>query len=401
MLSGTYTVTASALGYAPSSVGGVTLANGQTVTQNFSLYPVCTVFSDTVEAGNLGWSAQSPWAMTTESSHSATHSWTDSPGGNYGNNTNVALTSPILDLSGYSGVSLTFWQQYDFEATYDFGYVEYSTDGGSTWNGAAAYSGTQFGWVQVSFSLPALDNKANARLRFRLQSDVSSVRTGWHVDDIVLSGGGPGCVSASLPIAGFSASAPAVAGRPVSFNNLTSGSEPLSYLWNFGDSLGSSSLRDPSYSYANAGSYTVTLTATNPLGSDSAAHTVEVLPCVELTSASLAQSTPAPLYRGNPAQFSAGLLPAGATRPYTYTVSYGDGSAPLTAASSADPLALSHTYNVTGTYTLDFSAWSCSPAGAVSASLPVTVTARHGMTLLPAILSGSADPGRLIPTPCV
>src|SRR5690606_20315650 len=38
-------------------------------------------FYDDVEDGNIGWTAQSPWAITAEDSHSTSHSWTDSPGG--------------------------------------------------------------------------------------------------------------------------------------------------------------------------------------------------------------------------------------------------------------------------------------------------------------------------------
>ena len=85
------------------------------------LSPICTIFTDNVENGNQGWTAQSPWAMTTESSHSATHSWTESPGGNYGNNRNISLTSQTFNLSGYTGVSLDFWHTYDTEPDWDFG----------------------------------------------------------------------------------------------------------------------------------------------------------------------------------------------------------------------------------------------------------------------------------------
>jgi hypothetical protein len=38
----------------------------------------------------------------------------------------------------------------------------------------------------VTLSLAALDNAAQARFRFRITTDVSVQRDGWHVDDIEL-----------------------------------------------------------------------------------------------------------------------------------------------------------------------------------------------------------------------
>ncbi|NUM48219.1 MAG: hypothetical protein HUU38_26230, partial [Anaerolineales bacterium] len=134
VLSDTYDLTAAPVSplYGPSTVANVTAQNYQTIEQDFLLYPYCTAFSDNVEGGNLGWTAQTPWAITTESAHTPTHSWTDSPGGNYTNNRNITLTSPIIDLSGTQGVTLNFWQICDTEAGYDFCTVEVSTNG-TTW----------------------------------------------------------------------------------------------------------------------------------------------------------------------------------------------------------------------------------------------------------------------------
>ena len=54
----------------------------------------------------------------------------------------------------------------------------------------------------------------------------------------------------------------------VNFNNLTTllpGTGPITWLWNFGDSF-TSTLASPMHIYAAGGTYTVTLTATNPAG---------------------------------------------------------------------------------------------------------------------------------------
>jgi PKD repeat protein len=57
----------------------------------------------------------------------------------------------------------------------------------------------------------------------------------------------------------------------VQFTDLSSG-EPTSWLWDFGDGS-SSALQNPSYEYTTAGTYTVSLTATNAYGSDTETRT--------------------------------------------------------------------------------------------------------------------------------
>ncbi len=276
VVSGTYDVRAVAPGHAPSTAPGVVAHDYQTVTQDFLLYPICEVFADDVEGGNLGWTAQSPWAITTEASHSPTHSWTDSPGGNYGNNLDISLTSPLLDLSDYTGVTLSFWHIYDLEDGYDYGYVEYSADGGMYWSTAASYNGeNQTVWAQETLPLPALDGQANARVRFRLDTDSYVTRDGWHLDDIVVYGGGPACTA---PIPDFDSNSPVVLGSPVTFTNRTVGAQPMICEWDFGDGVGRSMEGDPSYTYVNTGTFTVTLVATNSLGSGGVGHPVNILP---------------------------------------------------------------------------------------------------------------------------
>ncbi|HUM71163.1 MAG TPA: PKD domain-containing protein, partial [Chloroflexota bacterium] len=249
--------------------------NSQTVIQDFQLYPYCDVFSDDVESGINGWTAQSPWAITTEASHSPTHSWTDSPGGNYANNRNVSITSPVIDLTGYENIILTYWQICDTETGYDYCRVEVSGDGGANWNEIASFDGPHSQWEEITLNASMLDNQANARIRFRFTSDVTVVADGWHVDDIRLRAAGPACVDYVAPHANFTTSSPDVLGEATQFANASTGSE-LTFTWDFGDGSGSTAA-NPSHTYAAVGSYTVTLTATNNLGSDVATAVVEIL----------------------------------------------------------------------------------------------------------------------------
>jgi PKD repeat protein len=71
------------------------------------------------------------------------------------------------------------------------------------------------------------------------------------------------------PVADFSGS-PLSGGAPlnVSFTDLSTGS-PTSWSWDFGDGIGTSTAQNPSYTYSNAGTYSVTLTVSNSYGSDS------------------------------------------------------------------------------------------------------------------------------------
>ncbi len=195
---GTYDLTASAPGYASQTVAGVVAVDTQVTTTDFDLPYLLSRFADDGEHGNLGWTAQTPWALSTEAAQSPTHAWSDSPGGNYGNSVNTALTSPLWDLTGLQNVTLAFAQIYDLETGYDYGHVEISTNGGSSWSEVLSVNGDghESAWEQVTLALPTLAGSAQAKLRFRLTSDSSEVRNGWHLDDIRLQATSPNLIFA-------------------------------------------------------------------------------------------------------------------------------------------------------------------------------------------------------------
>ncbi|NNF15244.1 MAG: hypothetical protein HKN70_00785 [Gammaproteobacteria bacterium] len=194
---GEYSVTATPVdtGFGPATVDAVTAADGTITTVDFNLFPFCDVFADDVEDGSVGWTTTGSWARTEETSFSPTFSWTDSPGGNYGNNQNVTLTSPGIDLSGVTAAELNFAQICDTEANYDFCIIEVSGDG-STWSEIARYdlrSGTT--WNTRTLDVSQLAGSANARIRFRLDTDFSVLEDGWHIDDISIRTSGAQCVT--------------------------------------------------------------------------------------------------------------------------------------------------------------------------------------------------------------
>jgi len=145
------------------------------------------LFEDHMEHGGGNWTPVTPWALITAQYHSPTHSWTDSPDGNYANNRNVSLaTAQPLVLSGFGRPVLQFQTCYDLENGYDYGYVEVSADGGATWTDVAAYTGQTVHWSGKMVDLGAMGDAAALRVRFRLNTDAGGTADGWYIDNVAI-----------------------------------------------------------------------------------------------------------------------------------------------------------------------------------------------------------------------
>ncbi len=162
-------------------------SDGSIVLYEWNFGDDSPVFSDDMESGTSQWIADSPWGQITTDSHSPATAWTDSPDGNYANNTDVSLTTTSLDLSGVSSATLHFWHHYNTEFGDDIGYVEISTDGGTNWIELASYSGTLSDWTGVQLDLSDYLPNADVRIRFRLTSDYNYTYDGWYLDDVSIS----------------------------------------------------------------------------------------------------------------------------------------------------------------------------------------------------------------------
>ena len=191
---GPVTVDVSASGFVAASIQVPAVAAGQDHTLDVSLLPECASFEDDADNGNAaGWSVQSPWATAAVTGASGM-AWTDSPGGNYANNVNTSLTSPVIDLAG-GDVRLDFRHRCVTESSYDFGRVEVQFDGGA-WTELLRCDGNN-PWQDTSLPVPVPANAATLRFRFRLTSDVSQRFDGWSIDDIRLTDSGNTCGLAS------------------------------------------------------------------------------------------------------------------------------------------------------------------------------------------------------------
>lgn len=231
-----------------------------TTLNDLLVIPVVTVtgtyfenFEDTApETGGFGWygilaqgSGQNDWVRGTPAkthianAYSGTKCFVTKISEPYSNNSESALHSPSFDMTATQGlVRLEFYHNFLLEALWDGGWVEYSVDGGFTWNVAdhALGSGPTFNtamstgwynanidsqvvvgappppmfgdstdlyagnvgfWIKSTTMLP-IGGYADARLRFRMSADANLNFDGWAIDDITLKIGASGTVSVPL-----------------------------------------------------------------------------------------------------------------------------------------------------------------------------------------------------------
>jgi carboxypeptidase T len=248
----------------------------------------------------------------------------------------------------------------------------------------ARYSIDAPSWITGTLTYPmsASDGSFSGKTEnIQATLDTSGLTNGRHTifvesQDMDGNWGVPGAIFldivASAPEAEFASNSPVLMGEPVNFDNQTSGSNPRTYAWDFGDGLGTSSLQDPIYVYASVGTFTVTLVATNTLGVDNITHTVTVEP-VAIASVDLTRVTLSPITRGEMVDFSADLFPEGIGAPYSYTINLGDGTLITGTSAIDDPLLFSHVYNHAGLFTLEIQVLNSSMAVPVTDTLTVKV----------------------------
>ena len=146
------------------------------------------------------------------------------------------------------------------------------------------------------------------------------------------------------PTADFSAN-PTSGNAPlaVSFTDSSTGN-PTSWSWDFGDGT-SSTAQNPNHTYTSAGTYTVSLTATNAQGSDTKTMTDYVN--VTLPTSPTADFSANPTSGSTPLAVS--FTDSSSGNPTDWSWDFGDGST----STAQNP---SHTYTSAGTYTVSLTA---------------------------------------------
>ncbi|NOT50737.1 MAG: S8 family serine peptidase [Chitinophagaceae bacterium] len=151
------------------------------------------------------WQYGAPNSPKVRRAASGTKAWKTNLTGYYGDGELSYLYSPCFDLSGMTTPTLSFSLALDMEDcgadTCDIAWVDYSNDGGSTWNRLGAFGqGTNWynknyinnnvwsqqdytRWHVATTALPT-SNNSNIRFRFAINSDGSVRKDGMGVDDI-------------------------------------------------------------------------------------------------------------------------------------------------------------------------------------------------------------------------
>lgn len=221
----------------------------------------------------------------------------------------------------------------------------------------------------ISLPMTAVDGTFNSSVEaVEATVDLSGLAAGRHTlfvrgED---AGGHWGPVSAAfltvtvqMPEAGFISSSPDLVGETTVFTNTSSGTD-LTYEWDFGDGSPTSSEANPTHAYAAADTYTVTLTVSNDLGSDTAVGLVEIYPADAAPLAIFTSTSPDTL--GQTTIFtntSTGF-------DLTYTWDFGDGSP---TSNEANP---SHTYSSIGAYTVTLTAGNIFGSSTYTVQVDVT-----------------------------
>jgi PKD repeat protein len=169
------------------------------------------------------------------------------------------------------------------------------------------------------------------------------------------------------PAAGFVHNGPVAVGQSAVFTNQSSGSDPLTYSWDFGDDSGGSTAVNPTHIYDDPGSYTVTLTATNPLGSDVFTSTIAVAAPAESDF-----THNGPIYVWQTAVFTNN---SGGSPPLTYLWNFGDGFT----STAENP---THVYAAPGIYTVTLTVTN---SFGTDVSMQ-TITVREAAVFIPAMI---------------
>lgn len=235
------------------------------------------------------WVIGTPAKAQLSGAHSGTKAYVTKTTGNYTDNQKSYIFAPILDLSSFTGLLLVeFYSNFRFEAQWDGGDMQMSTDGGFTWvkvdptlgTGAnyntpsgtawynesvqlgglshiqppyfsgdntltpssAGYATQVAGWVKSSTVVSGVAGLPDVRFRWFLDADGASNDQGWAIDDVKFDSvptddigleafGIPNYVGGPIPeLAGVMNSLPGKKGSKVNPIVLTEGAKFPAYI---------------------------------------------------------------------------------------------------------------------------------------------------------------------------
>lgn len=174
-------------------------------------------FQDSFDGATISWFdsslAGSRWELglpsfgSTTSTHSGPSCWDINLAAAYGNNARSYLYSSFFDFTGLVNARLSFYQNRKTEARFDGLALDYSSDGGNSWQllgsfqdensqnwhsdtsiaalgNQPGWDGDSQGWQKSTCVLSPLNTvSAPVQFRFRFESDGSSTNDGVSIDD--------------------------------------------------------------------------------------------------------------------------------------------------------------------------------------------------------------------------
>lgn len=145
-----------------------------------------TVLRDSAENGNANFPTMTNWSIVTNKYYSPTHSFKGTPT-NSGNNPMISIP---LNVSSYPALYLSWYQKYALETGYDYGFVEISSNNGTSWQKIATFNGKDSTtWKYQSYNITSFANSSsNMKVRFRDSCDASLNWDGWYIDNIEITG---------------------------------------------------------------------------------------------------------------------------------------------------------------------------------------------------------------------
>lgn len=198
-----------------------------TLTATGGAYTV-NQFTDTMEIASTNFTAATVSGTTTTTATLNTTYFAEGAGSAYFNTTGTSSVATYsmnsnLNLSGATSAQLVFSHICATEAGYDYGYVEYSSNGGSTWTTfpTSSYAGTgtlknslvsfdkssytDWGttftsststptnalWKTETVNIPLAALTSQFRIRFRYTTDSSTNYYGWLIDNVRISSVSP------------------------------------------------------------------------------------------------------------------------------------------------------------------------------------------------------------------
>lgn len=149
------------------------------------------------------WSTNGMWGITSLFSYSPSTSITDSPNGNYSNESNtIIMLSNGTSLNNSVAANVSFYARWDIEEGWDYVQLEISNDNGTTWTpqcgnftgigdqnqaeGEPLYDGLQNAWIKEEIDLSDYLGQT-IKARFKLISDQGVTKDGFYFDDFSIN----------------------------------------------------------------------------------------------------------------------------------------------------------------------------------------------------------------------